>query len=107
MPRTPLTLISSNTLKRKELTVYKRGIIMGKHLEGATLPLISRSLSVPPQTVRDTILKAVSRPNGESALRSSQPKYYKERDERKIVRFARLSPFLKYSDLQKDSGLTF
>jgi hypothetical protein len=47
MPRTVLGQISDNKRRRRELTPYLRGLIIGKHEAGNLGALIARELNIP------------------------------------------------------------
>jgi hypothetical protein len=49
MPRRPLAQIDGNSIKRKELSPYVRGIITGKHQNGVKTSHISQQLQIPRQ----------------------------------------------------------
>jgi len=98
--RTPLRPISGNIYRRKELTPYQRGQIVGYSLLSCSPTEISASLNIPESTVRDTLKKAPERHDGESSSRIGRPKLYSERDERQILRTVRLNPHLTYRQLQ-------
>ena len=105
MPRTPLTPRSGNILKRKELTPYERGRIVGKAEEGASPAEIARCLKIPDSTVRDTISNDATRNEGNSKLRSSTPKSYSPYERMRLLRLARSNPQYTYADLKKLSGV--
>ena len=55
MPRAPPGQISGNITKRKELSPYKHGLIIGKHESRINLTQISQNLQIPRSTIIDTL----------------------------------------------------
>lgn len=97
----PLAPIPGNIIYQKELSPHTRGKILGAHAFGVTPARISKAYRIPDQTIRDTISNAAQRPHGLSATRAGRPKSYSDRDERRIVRAARIMPKIQYAQLQK------
>ena len=99
--------ISHNIVRRKELSPFERGKIVGKAEDGLTQRQISKVLNVPKSTVNDTIQKYLSTPtNGQSSPRSGLPKSIDVRTERRIIRFVRTASDAKYSEIKRRLGLT-
>jgi hypothetical protein len=67
MPRRPLAQINNNSIQRKELSPYVRGIITGKHHSGFKTSHISQQLQIPRSTVNDTI-QQISRQNNSKSI---------------------------------------
>ena len=64
MPRRALDPISGNIPRRKELTRYERGVVIGFAGAGVIASQIATKLSLPKSTVQDTLSKAPQRPQG-------------------------------------------
>lgn len=107
MPRAPLTPISSNINRRKELTPYRRAYITGLAEAGATVSSISATQNLPRQTIIDTIKKAPSRNEGKSATRPGRPIKATDYDKRRILRIIRSDSKITYNQLRIDTGLDF
>lgn len=105
MPRTPLGPKSSNIAPRRELTPYTRGRIVGLASAGCSSASIARSVNCPDSTVRTTLKTAPSRDDGESAPRDGRPKILTSRDERHIIRRARIEPDITYLELKERCSL--
>ena len=58
MPRRALAPISGNIPRRKELTSYKRGVVLGFAEAGVIPPKIATELNLPESTVQETLSKA-------------------------------------------------
>ena len=104
-PRRPLQEISSNSTIRKELSPYQRGILVRASRAGAKLSEISQALSIPKSTIYDTLKIDLERDNGKSKPRTGRPFSYSSRDERKVLRFIRISPKSTYDHVQKECGV--
>ena len=61
MPRRALAPISGNIPYRKELTHYKRGVVIGFARGGVKASQITTALSLPKSTVQETLSKAPQR----------------------------------------------
>ena len=107
MPRTPLTLISSNVRRRKELSPHQRGIIEGLTLGGSSAAEISMTQNDPIQTVHTTLRRAQVREIGKTLPRQDRPKKASDADTRHILRIVRKNPAITYHQLRIDSGLDF
>ena len=79
--RRPLGVIAGNIEKRKELTPYKRGLILGAKLSGRNEDEISECFKVPESTVQTTIARAAERNEGQSKPQSGRPKCLSDREE--------------------------
>jgi len=104
-PRRPLGEISGNIPKRRELTPYERGQIIGAAKCGVKPSAICIELSLSRCTVRTTINSKPLRKNGESQPRSGRPRTYSERDERLLLRVVRQFPKCTYAQLRAFTGL--
>ena len=71
-PRRPLGPINGNKIKKKELTLYKRGQIVGAAIAGVDPPTIATILKTPESTVQSTLLYNQHRLNGETAERTGR-----------------------------------
>ena len=78
MPRRALAPISGNIPHHKELTPYKRGVVVGFNLAGVTVSLITIALNLPESTVQDTLRNAPQRPQGLSIAQIGRPLEYSE-----------------------------
>jgi transposase len=107
MPRAPLASTSGNETRRKELTPIERERIITAAEWGATQAQICDRYNFKKSTVRETLAKAGSRIDNQSAPRSGRPKLSTERDERHILRVIRANPKLKWEDVQKECGREF
>jgi hypothetical protein len=105
-PRTPLGPITPNIIRKKQLSPYTKGKIIGARLWGAKPADIARMFAIPDQTVRDTIKKATCRPHGTPLPKPGRPVEYTDRDERLILRYVRLHPKSKYAVIKYECGLT-
>ena len=91
MPRRPLGPITPNIIRRKELTPYTRGFILGQLTAGVKQADVAKALNLSRATVRITLLRANIRINGELIKRSSKPKVIDDRNERIILRLVRIN----------------
>ena len=105
MLRTPLSTISGNRRPNTELTPYQRGIIVGAQALGHTPVAIGKALNLPRTTVETTIRKEPERNNGETKSRSGRPRQLSLRDQRYIIRFARINPRITYKQLRQEAGV--
>ena len=105
MPRRPLGPITPNIIRRKELTPYTRGFILRQLTAGVEQADVAKALNLSRATVRTTLLRADTRINGESVERSGRPKVTDDRDERIILRLARINPKQTYQELIQRSGV--
>ena len=105
MPRVPLGSISSNLVDNKELKPYARGIIKGKTTAGQTPTQIAADLKLSRRTIRTTLARDTERDQGTTKPRSGRPKSFTLRDERTILRMARIDPKQTYRDLIEKSGV--
>jgi hypothetical protein len=84
--------ISANLPKRKELTPYERGQIIGATKCSVDPSKISEDLNVPKSTVRSTLLRVPLRKHVASRPRSGRPKTYMDCEERLLLRVVRQFP---------------
>ena len=104
LQRRPLGDISANVEKRKELSLYIRGRIVGKHEEGAKATSISKDLQIPRSTVRYTIFQDPLRDEGYSKPRTGRPEKYSERFKRNLISFVRKEPKATMAKIRKHIG---
>jgi len=104
-PRRPLGVIDGNIKKRKELTPYKRGMIVGARKLSAKIPQIAEGLKVPESTVKTTLYSDLVCNDGVSRPRSGAPKRYTDQDERVILQFVRNNPKTKYAEIKRQCQL--
>ena len=107
MLRTPLGPRSGNQRVNKELTPYKRAIIIGRHLEGGIPSSIAKDENVNRETVRSTISKDPIRKEQASQARSGRPTIVSYRDQRRIYRTIRKEPAIEYGKLKRDLSLPY
>ena len=107
MPRTPLGPITPNIIRRKELNPYIRGYIAGASAAGVSQYSIARELNVTRATIQTTLSRVNTRVDGESKPRSGRPKITIDREERIILRLARINPKQTYADLILRSGVNY
>ena len=91
MPRRPLGPITPNIIRRKELTPYTRGFILGQLTAGVKQADVAKALNLFRAIVRTILLRADTRINGELVERSGRPKVTDDRDERIILRLVRIN----------------
>ena len=106
-PRRPLGPVSGNSIRKKELTPYKRGQIVGAAQLGASNVEIAVTLNTPESTVRSTLRADIQRLNGESIRRSGRPKTWNDYYVRRLVRLVRAQPKLTYTQVRKELGWTY
>ena len=99
LPRAPLTPISSNIIRYRDLSPYLRGCIDASRLAGLSLGQIAHQYNLPKSTVSTSLRLSKLHPEGASQKRSGRPKETSERAERWLVRTVRLQPKLTYKDL--------
>ena len=107
MPRRPLGPITPNIIRRKELTPYTRGFILGQLTAGVKQADVAKTLNLSRTTVKTTLLRANTRINGESIKRSDRLKVTDDRDERIIFRLARINLKQTYQKLIQRSGVKY
>ena len=104
-PRRLLGVVSGNIDKRKELSPYMRGKIIGQYEKGAKPADISRELRIADSTVRDTISLDLLRDKGYSKPRTGRPEKYFERFKRNLVHFVRREPKASMAKIRKHMGV--
>jgi transposase len=105
--RTPLGPINSNKIRKKELTPYKRGQVIGASLFGHTPRVIAETLKEPESTVRTTLKSDAQRNEGESLPRTGRPQEWNTYHVRRLVRRVRQFPKLTYAQLRQELGWEF
>jgi len=105
--RPPLAPISTNQVRRKELTPFERGQIVA--LDGVDLSQskIAKVLKRPRSTIQDALKNSCQNPDGESLSRSGRPPILTPRDRRLLLREVRKHPKLTYKELKKATGLHY
>ena len=91
MPRRPLGPITPNIIRRKELTPYTRGFILGQLTAGVKQANVAKTLNLSQAIIRTTLLRANTRINDELVKRSDRLKVIDDRDERIILRLIRIN----------------
>jgi hypothetical protein len=71
-PRRPLGPTSGNKIKKKELTLYKRGQIVSTAIAGLDNPTIATTFKTPESTIRSTLRYDLHRLNGETVQRTGR-----------------------------------
>ena len=84
MTRRPLGPIAPNIIRRKELTSFQRGILIGQAAAGSLTAIIRKLFSLLKSTIRTTLNNTKYQPNNKTRLRSGQLKAIDERDERNL-----------------------
>lgn len=103
--RRPLTVISGNGKRGKELSPYVRGQIKGlqiakyKHIE------IAKTLNIPLGTVATTLTRSPIRKDGKSRPRSGRPPITSARDRRRILIIVKKNSDLTYNQIRAETGL--
>ena len=105
--RRPLGPISGNTIKKKELTPYKRGQIVDASIAGLNNPTIATTLKTPESTVRTTLRYDLHRLNGETVQRTGRRRTWNVYHVRRLVRLVRTQPKLTYEKVRKELGWTY
>ena len=106
MVRTPLSPITPNIIRRKELTPFQRGIVVGQASAGYSTASTKHLFSIPESTIRGIISNADTQDHGKSRPRPGRPKTTSDQDERAILRIAQSDPKSTYQDLIQRSGVT-
>ena len=104
-PRRPLGVIDGNIKKRKELTPYKRDMIVDARKLSAKIPWIVKGLKVPESTVKTTLYSDLVRNDGVSRPWSDAPKCYTDWDKHVILRFVRNNSKTKYAEIKRQCQL--
>ena len=99
MPRTSLASISVNHTSLHELSSYQRGLVVEAASVEASVAKISETTNVSWFIVKDIILHASIRNNGVSKSRFDRSKLLSTRDERHLIRIARLQSKISYREL--------
>jgi len=102
---TLLGLISPNPIRKKQLSLYTRGQIIGAFDFGGKIASIAKQYSIPDSTVRNTIKNTQNQPHSTSLPKSGRPIKSSIQDERSILRFVRSNPKTKYSAIKSECGL--
>lgn len=97
--------ISGNRRRRPELTLYKRGEIIGKYNTKVTRQNIAYILETPKSTIDYIINQASTRPNSEFKPRIGRPPKLSNRDKRHIIRVTRIDPRITYARLKLEFRL--
>jgi transposase len=106
VPRTPLRVIDGNRRRGNELSPYQRGILIGAARPGITIASLAKDARIPESTIRDTLEKSSSRNNGKTLERSGRPPILTQRASQHILRIIRTDPFVSYSGIRLQTGLT-
>ena len=107
MPRTPLGAISGNRPHGHELSPFQRGYLVGQAAQGRSYYEIAKAENLGKNTVRQAVLNASLQHHGVSRPRSGRPSIVTDRDRRHIIRIARVSPRLTYTELKQETGHNF
>ena len=94
-------IISGNIDKRKELSPYMCGRIIGEYEKGARPAEISKVLQIADSTIRDTISLDPLRDEGYSKPPSGRLEKYSEGFKRNLVHFVRKEPKASIAQLYK------
>jgi len=99
MQRTPLGPISGNRPRGPDLTPKQRGIIIRAASAGKKKAWISNRYKIPFSTIKSTLKQAALQPDGYSKPYTGRPPKFTERDQRHLIRVARVEPTIEYGDL--------
>jgi hypothetical protein len=105
--RIPFGKLSNNPRGQKQLTLWERGYIIGRHSLDASPASVAAYYSMPRQTIESTITTSQYRIQGHNLPKSGRPKVYTHRDYRKLLRHVRLHPKDTYEQVRTATGCTF
>ncbi len=97
--------IAANHRPRQELPSHIRQVIIGLHAGGKTQHEIGRQLGLSRSTVQTTIRLARQRDCGQSRRRSGRPRLWDDRLVRRVLRYIKKEPKIKYRALRLGLGL--
>ncbi len=106
MLRVSLSSISNNHVRKTELTPYQRGIIVEAHTAEVSPSRIHKLTNFPDSTVRIILKKVAERDNSETKSRSDRSDLLSARDERHLIRIARVNSRISYKELKNEVELT-
>jgi transposase len=86
-------------MRGKALSVVQRERIIGAHLNGIKLRIISSELNIPITTVYDTIKRYDEKGTAQPKKRSGRPKNFSEREKRVLKRVVREDRFAPLGDV--------
>lgn len=92
MPRRPLGELTPNIVRRRELTEFERGQIVGLLKNGGTPSSITKVLTYPIETIRGVIKRSLVHPTAGNIGQRGRKKATSERDKRLILRIVRKNP---------------
>lgn len=90
--------------KRKELTPYMRGKIVGAAAAGASIASLAQEFNLSRSTIRVTLSRDSLRTDGESRARTGRPKSYTDRDVRNLIRHVQTHPTDTYAQMRRALG---
>jgi transposase len=105
--RKPLRNIPVNISTRQELSNDTKQRLYGRALAGETGGEVATAEGLQESTVYHAIKRISERQTTTNLYRSGRPKQHSTRDDRKLVRYARLHPKFTYEQLAKETGVHF
>lgn len=106
MPRTPLAQIDANERPGYQLSETIRARIHGASRAGAGVTEIAEDESLPKSTVTNTLQKIRTRNTYANTLKAGRPAIQDDREDRKILRYARNNPKFTYEELKRETSCT-
>lgn len=105
--RRVLAEIPVNRQSNHELSPGSKRQLYGRALAGETQAEIARAERLPKSTVSTALKRASERQSCDIAPRQGRPRTWNDRDERRILYFARRNPKITYKALQKETSFEF
>ena len=105
MQRAPLTPIDSNRRPGSQLSNDLKSVLYGRALAGQTTSEIARAESLDRRTVQAALRRVRICGVVTAAPRSGRLRKHNERDDRIILRTARVMPKITYAKLKSEVGL--
>ncbi len=106
MLRVSLSQISNNRVRKTELISYQREIIVKAHVIDISFGRIHKLTNLSDFTIRIILKKVVERDDDEIKSRSDRSVILSERDERHLIRIARINSRISYKNLKDQIDLT-
>lgn len=106
VPRTPLGPINSNRVRKTELSPNLRGQITGQASIGCSITSIAKLHGLSTSTIQFTLDQQSLRADGKTLPRTGRPPIPSEDNKSLILRLITRDPFILYSEIREQSGLT-